>query len=231
MKYILWDIDGTLIRTGGASLKSLEQAMIDLYGQEIKIDFSCAGRTDPFIANELFKKLTNCANLDPTKEIPAILNRYLEILPTLIETHKHLGTILPNVQDILEHLNELDTCTSVLLTGNIAKGARAKLTAYNINHFFNYELSGFGDKHDIRNNIAADCFQKIRLADPSATPDDLFVVGDTLHDIACANHIGARCIAVATNNVTSVEALAQANPWHVCQELPCPTTFAKLISY
>ncbi len=229
MKYILWDIDGTLLRTGKAGLKALEQTMLDLYNQPIHIDFSCAGRTDTFIAQELFKQIPHHAELDIRSEVPKILQYYADILPPLIKDYRHLGMIFPHVVENLEYLHQQPDYTSVLLTGNIMLGARAKLIGYGLNHFFNYELSGFADNHTLRNEIAADCLRKIQAHDPHVQADDLIVVGDTPHDIMCANHIGARCIAVATNG--SLDELAQLNPWHACQELPTVDKFKELLRF
>lgn len=229
LKYILWDIDGTLIKTGRAGLKALEQAMFDLYGEHIQIDFSCAGRTDYFIAGQLVQLVKN-QPVDAAAEIPKILKRYQELLPDLLSHYKPLGAIMPNVIPILEYLHNNPDYTSVLLTGNLIEGARAKMRCYGLDKYFSYELSGFGDQKSLRNEIARECLEKIRAHDLSVTTDDLLVIGDTLHDIECADHIGVRCLAVATNGTTSMEALAQANPWHVCKQLPPAKKFAKLLS-
>lgn len=229
MKYILWDIDGTLLRTGRAGLHALTQTMADLYELKFEFDFPAGGRTDVFIAQQLLKKLPNQESLDIDAEVARLLNYYETLLPSYLEKHKVDGVIMPNIIPILDYLHEHAEYKSVLLTGNLRSGAKHKTDCYGISQYFDFDLSGFGDHTIYRNEIAQECFNKLRQADPSVSPDKVVVIGDTLHDISCADHIGARCIAVATGG-ESLDNLAQANPWQVYSKLPHVDTFAELLN-
>lgn len=229
LKYILWDIDGTLIRTGRAGLHALTQTMADLYALEFEFDFPAGGRTDVFIAQQLLKKLPNHDSLNMPKEVERLLDYYKQLLPDFLEKYKADGLIMPNIVPILEYLHRHDDYKSVLLTGNLRSGAQHKMDCYGLSQYFDFELSGFGDHTIYRNEIAQTCFNKLRHADASANANDMIVIGDTLHDISCADHISARCIAVATGG-ESLDNLAQANPWQVYAKLPNADVFAELMN-
>jgi phosphoglycolate phosphatase len=114
---------------------------------------------------------------------------------------------------------------SYLLTGNTRGGARAKLTHYNLFHYF---IDGaFAEDAGARATIAARALQLARDAGPIAD-NGLFVVGDTPHDIECANAIGARTVAVATGGY-SLDELQSHRPWRAFDELPAAEEFARLI--
>lgn len=229
MKYILWDIDGTLIRTGRAGLYALVQTMADLYELEFEFDFPAGGRTDLFIAQQLLNKLPNKHELDLDHEAQRLLKHYQEILPQFLTKYRPDGIVMPNIVPILDYLHASTLHKSVLLTGNIRTGAEHKMDCYGLRKYFDFELSGFGDHSIYRNEIAKDCLNKLRTMDPHINPDNIIVVGDTLHDITCADHIGAKCIAVATGG-ESLDNLAQANPWQVYKHLPPIEVFAKLMN-
>ena len=105
------------------------------------------------------------------------------------------GHVLPNVREILEHLRGRADVRSYLLTGNTRGGAKAKLTHYGLFDFF--PDGAFAEDTGERATIAARALELARQAGPVAD-DGVFVIGDTPHDIECANAIGARTIAVAT---------------------------------
>lgn len=228
MKYILWDIDGTLIKTGRAGLYALVQTMDDLYSLKFEFDFPAGGRTDLFIAQQLLNKLPNKHELDLDVEAKKLLQHYQCLLPQFLKKHKPDGVIMPNIIQILDYLHASTLHKSVLLTGNTRVGAEEKMHCYGLHKYFDFELSGFGDNTIYRNEIAQDCLTKLRSAHPNICADDIIVVGDTLHDISCADHIGAKCIAVATGG-ESLDNLAQANPWQVYKTLPKINVFAELL--
>lgn len=229
MKYILWDIDGTLIRTGRAGLHALTQTMSDLYELKFEFDFPAGGRTDLFIAQQLLNKLPNKQDLSLEVEAQRLLKHYQEILPYFLTKYRHDGAVMPNIVPILDYLHASKLHKSLLLTGNLRVGAEHKIHCYGLNEYFDFELSGFGDNTIHRNEIAKECFDKLRSIDPSINSDNIIVIGDTLHDITCADHISAKCIAVATGG-ESLDNLAQANPWQVYNHLPPVEVFAQLMN-
>ena len=229
MKYLVWDIDGTLIKTGQAGLHALKQTMLDLYNLETVFDFPAGGRTDRFITYELLKKVPNLANHEQQLHSSKILNYYENLLPAFLL--KYQGEIMPNVTAILDCLlPQTSDYTSTLLTGNTLNGALAKMQRYGLKHYFDFSLGAFGDTSTCRNDLAQKFLSNLQATSPQINPKDIFIIGDTLHDIACAKHIGAKCIAVATGSV-SLTVLQQANPWRAYAQLPTSSEFVELLQH
>jgi phosphoglycolate phosphatase len=222
MTVLFWDIDGTLVTTGRAGMFAWNDSVRELTGREfdLRTELRTAGLTDYQIAVHTFKVL----GLDPDEQvISRLVRRYEELLPSSLP--KKVGYVFPNVREILEHLRERGDVRSYLLTGNTRGGARAKLTYYGLMEFF--PDGAFAEDMAERSTIARRALALARRAAPVAD-DRIFVVGDTPHDIACANAIGARTIAVATGGY-SLEELEEHRPWRVFAELPPPDAFASLI--
>lgn len=222
MTVLFWDIDGTLITTGRAGMFAWNDSVLELTGREfdLRTELRTAGLTDYQIAVHTFQAL----GLKPDAEvIDRLVRRYEELLPSSLP--RKIGYVLPNVREILEHLRERGDVRSYLLTGNTRGGARAKLTHYRLMEFF--PDGAFAEDMADRSAIAMRALALARRAAPVAD-DRIFVVGDTPHDVACANAIGARTIAVATGGY-SLEELQEHRPWRVFAELPPPDVFAALI--
>jgi phosphoglycolate phosphatase-like HAD superfamily hydrolase len=136
------------------------------------------------------------------------------------------GRVLPNVREILEELRDRSDVKSYLLTGNTRGGARAKLTHYDL---FKYFPDGaFAEDAQARATIASRALDLARQAGPIAE-DRIFVIGDTPHDIECANAIDAWTIAVGTGGY-SLDELERHRPWRLFQELPPVNQFLELIA-
>ena len=148
---------------------------------------------------------------------------YEEGLPEALPLKQ--GHVMPNVREILDQLQTRDDVRSYLLTGNTRGGAKAKLTHYDL---FKYFPDGaFAEDTRERATIAARGLELARRSGPIAA-DRVFVIGDTPHDIDCANAIGAKTIAVATGGYSAAE-LARHAPWRIFTELPPPDDFLRLI--
>jgi phosphoglycolate phosphatase-like HAD superfamily hydrolase len=107
------------------------------------------------------------------------------------------GHVLPGVAELLAILGERDDLHVGLLTGNTAGGARLKLAHFDLHERFAF--GGYGDVHFNRNAVAADAHAELRRHSGREIPAErIWVIGDTPHDVACARHIGASVIAVAT---------------------------------
>jgi phosphoglycolate phosphatase-like HAD superfamily hydrolase len=221
MIVLFWDIDGTLLTTGKAGVPAWEQAVREIVQRDFQLSsFRVAGLTDYQIAVRTFEMLDVPAD---EAAIRRMVGRYEALLPT--ELPKKHGRVLPNVREILEHMSERSDVRSYLLTGNTRGGARAKLTHYDLFHYF---VGGaFAEDAGDRATIAARAIAMARSAGPVAD-DGVFVVGDTPHDIECANAIGARTVAVATGGYT-LDELQEHRPWRAFDELPAAEEFARLI--
>lgn len=212
-RLLLWDIDSTLINSGGAGIKSLRQAIARRYGVDDDLrDIEIAGRTDAHIARSILAKYgveTTAVN------ISAFLDEYLAGLGELLP-HAD-GCVLPGVVEILERMHARDDRVLALLTGNLKRGAELKLRRYRLWDYF--EFGAFADDHHDRNELGP--FARTRACERhnfDFPPADIDVIGDTPHDIACGKAFGARTIAVATGSC-SYEQLRAHQPDFVFKDL------------
>ena len=222
MTVLFWDIDGTLLTTAKAGVFAWEDAVREFTGRDDfeLARFRIAGLTDYQIAVRTFEELGVRAD---EAYVRRFVDRYGELLPSSLPRKK--GRVLPNVREILEHLAGRSDVRSYLLTGNTRAGATAKLTHYDLIHFF--PDGAFAEDAGARSSIASRALSLARQTGHVAD-DRLFVIGDTPHDIECANAIDARTIAVATGGYT-VDELRAHEPWRVFAELPPPQEFMRLL--
>lgn len=192
-RIIFFDIDGTLLASGGAGQQAMEGALIDEFRIQVPFDgVLTAGRTDFGIVTEIFARY----DIEPSEEQrQRFRDAYLDRLPGCLEALS--GLILPGVPELLARLSERDDLTLALLTGNYSKGAWIKLQHFGLDQYF--EFGGFGDRHADRNQVAeaARAAAESSLSQP-IRGEHCCVVGDTPADIHCARAIGAAAIAVAT---------------------------------
>jgi phosphoglycolate phosphatase-like HAD superfamily hydrolase len=218
---LFWDIDGTLLTTGKAGVPAWEAAVREATGKEFQLSsIRVPGLTDFQIAARTFELLGVSAAGDV---LARMVTRYEDLLPSHLPLKQ--GRVLPNVREILEALREREDVRSYLLTGNTRRGARAKLTHYDLCQYF--PDGAFAEDQGRRATIAT---RAIELAGRSGPidPQHVFVIGDTPHDVEAANAIGVRTIAVATGGYTVAE-LSAHHPWRVFEELPPPDEFSQLI--
>lgn len=205
-RLILWDIDSTLVNTGAAGQHALIRATIDWFGGEGDLSgVEIAGRTDRAIAHQIMEKYGKSAT---TENVDAFLDRYVSLLPE--ELPKRNGRVLPGVRELLEDLARQSDKTLGLLTGNLKRGAQLKLAYYDLWHFFPF--GAFADDHHDRNALGPCAVGRaVAHAAFEFHPQQVDVVGDTGHDIACGKAFGARTIAVATGS-WSRDRLAECEP-------------------
>ncbi len=201
MNVILFDIDGTLVRTGGAGKAAMEDALRDAFGvAEIVDTVPYSGRTDRAIGLDLL----TAHGVDPTPDNQDRLHRgYLERLPEALKRYR--GEVCPGVGDLIADLHPRDGVVLGLLTGNVRAGARHKLGHFGLWDYFHF--GGFGDEHYDRDDVARSALAEVqRHAGRQVDPASVWVVGDTPLDVRCARAIGAKAVAVATG-------------WHPLDEL------------
>jgi phosphoglycolate phosphatase-like HAD superfamily hydrolase len=206
---LLFDIDGTLLLTGGAGERALRQCIPESLGvEDDMLGIEIAGRTDSGIARQVFQKhgvaLTEHA-------LERFHEAYLKNLLTNLETSG--GCVLPGMQEILHLTSNNPRFTLGLLTGNLRKGADAKLGRFGIQHYFAF--GAFADDHHDRNALGPFALERARQhTGVDFAPDRIFVIGDTAHDIACARAIHAKAVAVATGKF-SVDELSPHQADHL----------------
>lgn len=192
-KLILWDIDGTLIRTNRAGIIALVRAFAQLHGRETEMDsIDVAGRTDRWIIARMLEH----HGIEATAvRIHAVLEAYLQLLQG--EMQARPGHVLPGILDLLETLHRRNDVVQALLTGNVERGARIKLEHFQVSHYFSF--GAFGDDSPLRNDLGPHALRRAQERHAvDFAPGRVWVIGDTPHDIECGKVIGARTIAVAT---------------------------------
>jgi phosphoglycolate phosphatase-like HAD superfamily hydrolase len=222
-KLILWDIDGTLIVSGRAGIFALAKAFQKIYGREpdfTKLDVS--GRTDQWIARQVLEQQGLPATLE---NIHAYLEAYLELLQGELGTRP--GRVLPGIVELLEKFKHNPGVAQGLLTGNLQRGARIKLEHYKVWHYFAF--GAFGDDSPLRNELGPHAVRRAREKHATEfAPENIFVIGDTPHDIECGKAIGAKTIGVATGSF-SVADLQQHQPTAVFPDFSDAAAFVRLI--
>jgi phosphoglycolate phosphatase len=220
----LFDIDGTLLNTGGAGQLAMERALAKVCGLTcINGDIPAAGRTDRAITSDLFA-LHDVDGSDATWE--AFQAEYARQLPlSLAELD---GRVLPGIRELLGELSTRGDVALGLLTGNFRSGADLKLRHYQIDHHFAF--GGFGDEHHDRDDVARVALRDaIRHLQREIATDRVWVIGDTPADVRCARAIGARAVAVATGIFTHAE-LVGTSPDHLFHDFSDPEPFLSAIA-
>lgn len=203
---LLWDIDSTLITTGGAGDKSLKIVVRERYGVDDDLhDIEIAGRTDIGIVRSILTKYKTEPN---ESNVRSFLDGYIQHLAELLPQLN--GRVLPGVKEILDRLRPREDRVLALLTGNLQRGAKLKLARYGLWDYF--EFGAFADDHHDRNELGAfACRRAAQKHGHEFEAARVDVIGDTGHDVACGKIFGARTIAVATGS-WSRERLAESKP-------------------
>lgn len=207
MRVYLFDIDGTLIRSGGAGRAALADAMLAAFDRPLASEVDVHGRTDRWIGQQLLQ-LNGLE--DSHENWLRFIGEYLRLLPQKLQQRE--GEVLPGVVALLQQLLA-DGAAVGLLTGNVRAGADIKLSHFSLHTLVNSTcFGGYGDTRDDRNHLAADAVDSARRhVGRDIDPDDVWIIGDTPRDVLCARSVGARVVAVATGGY-SWEQLEAAKP-------------------
>jgi phosphoglycolate phosphatase len=224
--FLFWDIDGTLLTTARAGIFAFEDATELVLGRRVDMGTThTAGLTDAEIALAL---LQEHGDGDP-RAAARLLDEYARRLPEALPRRQ--GRVLPNVRENLQALSERDDVVNMLLTGNVARGAEAKLRHYGLWGFF-----GAGGAYSVEGSDRASIAREAReLAaehggNGSWPPSErMVVIGDTPHDVSCGKTIGARTVAVATGPRYSLTELEACEPWLALESLPEPRALQRLL--
>jgi len=227
MQVCLFDIDGTLINSGGAGGAAMLAAIQEEFGASGPLyDIPAAGRTDRAIAFDVF----NAYDL-PFSELSyrQFLDCYLKLLPTHLKACEPMGLVFPGMPETLDLLSQRDDIVLGLLTGNFREAAYLKLEHYGMHHHFDF--GGFGDKFTSRNDVAKEALGHVleRLGN-DFDPADIWVIGDTPADVECARSIGANVVAVATG-IYSAEELEPSEPDHLFDDFSDLNRFLNLLDF
>ncbi|MCU0704890.1 MAG: haloacid dehalogenase-like hydrolase [Fimbriiglobus sp.] len=203
MLTLLFDIDGTLIRTHGAGKAAMETALRSAFGvADINDSVPYSGRTDRAIGRDLLA----VHGVEVTEaNVTRLTETYLVELPHQLA--KLGGEVCRGVREVIAATHNRPDVLLGLLTGNVRRGAATKLSHFGLWDFFT--VGGFGDHHFDRDDVARSAVQSAeRHLGRPIDPNQVWVIGDTPLDISCARAVGAKAVAVATGWHSHAELLA-----------------------
>ena len=208
-KLVLFDIDGTLISDGGASRQAFAAALLEVFdyrGELRRYDFS--GRTDPQIAHMVLRD-AGWSEADIDAQMPRLWDKYVAGL----ERHERSRVReLPGVRAVLEALRANDRVTLALLTGNIERGARLKLSGPALNEYFPFGAFGSDSPH--REELPPIAIERAaKISGHRYRGRDVVIIGDSIYDVRCGAPHSATTIAIASGK-TPAEKLQAENPDH-----------------
>ncbi|HTI37292.1 MAG TPA: HAD family hydrolase [Vicinamibacterales bacterium] len=225
-RLMLFDVDGTLVLTGGAGLRAMNRACQDLVGHDSALDgIVLAGRTDWIILDDTLRRHGRTLSLDLLSELRQSYLRHLREEIELPGTS--VKRALPGVNQLLAALSTRDDVALGLLTGNFADGAKIKLEHFDLWKYFSF--GAFGDDSADRNALVPIAVRRARengVGEVDAR--DVFVVGDTPFDVACALAVGAVPVGVATGGFKS-DQLRDSGAEVVFEDLSNTSAFLELL--
>jgi phosphoglycolate phosphatase len=205
---VLWDVDGTLVDSAGHGRDAFQEAFRTVTGRlPDHVDF--AGRTDHEIA---------LAMLEGRRDhLPRLLDELAKALDARREAMRREGHVYPGVPEVLETLHRSEGVIQSLLTGNIEANAAAKVSAFGLEPWFDFDVGAYGsDPHEARSDLVA--VARERASSKHGEPTEVVLVGDTPLDVIAAQQAGARAVAVATG-FADIEALRRSRPDALLRDL------------
>jgi phosphoglycolate phosphatase-like HAD superfamily hydrolase len=215
---ILFDIDGTLLRTEGAGIAAMADAGRELFGPELVADgIPIAGRLDPLIMGDMLARI----GLEPTAARMAVFRSlYGQRLAQRLTPGCQGVRAMPGVIEIVSQLRAIpeQACLG-LLTGNFSETAAMKLRACGLNpdHFgINAWGDDSGSTPPTRDDLPAVAMERYRAARGKPIAGErVVIIGDTPHDVRCAKAHGCRCLGVATGKSSVAELDSAGADWAV----------------
>ncbi|MEX0775554.1 MAG: haloacid dehalogenase-like hydrolase [Phycisphaeraceae bacterium] len=228
---LLWDIDGTIVHTGGAGMRAMFTVAHRMFGADFRWDgIEAAGHLDPLIFAEA--AILNCVENHEDRH-EAFRDSYLAELEKELRSNQTKVHVPPGVHHMLALLHrrarEQGDVVLGLLTGNYRGAAPLKLAAAGVDPAW-FTVTAFGDEGQTRADLVGLALRKFAgvLPVPAVDPRRVVVIGDTPRDVACATAHGCVALAVATGGY-SVETLRQAGADVVTPDLSNPRPLLDLL--
>jgi phosphoglycolate phosphatase-like HAD superfamily hydrolase len=225
VKVLLFDIDGTLILSGGAGLRAMNRAFFELHQVPDAFDgISLSGRTDTWIVETA---MTRAGIPVDNTIVNTFKERYFLLLQEEISKPGNNKRIMPGVEHLLDILKSRDSIILGLLSGNWEKSGRIKLAHFNLSHLFKF--GAFADDSGDRNMLLPFAMQRfVKSYKLKPRVEDIFIIGDTPFDIKCAKPHGVKSVAVGAAHY-SVDELAQYSPDHLLSSLEKTDDFMDIL--
>lgn len=194
-RLVLWDVDGTLLRGGRVAADAFALAVEHAVGRHPgDHGVRMAGGTDPQIATAILDLMG-----EPHDHLPVVIQRLEHELAAAADLLREQGWMLPGVADVVARLHDDPDVVQSVLTGNTAANAATKLGAFGLDRWIDLEVGAFGSDHHDRQELVPVALRRVvQLRGLRFEPHEVWVVGDTEHDLACARVAGARCLLVRT---------------------------------
>ncbi|MBN2414027.1 haloacid dehalogenase-like hydrolase [candidate division KSB1 bacterium] len=215
MKILLFDIDGTLMLSGGAGLRAMNEAFLRVYGKkDVLLNIKLAGRTDTSIIEDALAE----SNIPfESEKFEYYKSVYYDLLEKEITQPSSEKKLMPGIKELLPLLTERKGVYLGLLTGNWEKSGRIKIGHFGLNGYFTF--GAFANDSGIRNDLLPFAIKRfIEKYNVIPKPDDVYVIGDTPADINCAKPHGALAVAIGASFYT-VDQLKEYNPDYLLTDL------------
>lgn len=227
MRLVLFDIDGTLLRSDGAGRRAINRALREVFGSTGPSDYWLDGKTDPQIVRDLMR-LDGHDDARIDSDMRRLLERYVDCLHEELMAPGFRARPLPGVPELLDTLDRHADVVIGLLTGNIEPGARAKLRAVGIDPS-RFRVGAFGSDRELRPELPAIAQQRaLDQLGLHVEGSAMVVIGDTPADVNCGKSLGARAIGVATGRY-SVGELMEHAPVAVFEDLSATDAVLRVI--
>jgi phosphoglycolate phosphatase len=200
-RLVLWDVDGTLVRTGRVASEIFSRAVEHAIGRppgDHAVPMS--GKTDPQIALEILAA-TGLDTAECHRHLPLVVDRLEAELSAAVDLIRARGRVLPGVRQVLTTLAGDGDVAQSVLTGNTAVNAATKLAALGLERWLDLEIGAYGsDDPDRRALVPVALRRAAERRGWALSAEEVWVVGDTPRDLECARAGGARCALVATGH-------------------------------
>lgn len=223
---LLFDIDGTLIQTGGAGVRGMNRAFESVFAVLRAFEgIPMPGRTDPAILADALARHGIDGGVPAARRFRAQYQH--DLLDEMRKARAHGARVMPGVRELLATLRARSETFLALLTGNYSEAARIKLDALGL--WSSFGCGAFGEDAPERSGLVPVAIDRARRCGmPSIEPRRVFVVGDTPLDVACARAAGVRSIAVATGGF-GADLLRASGAEAVLEDLSDTEAFLRLI--
>jgi phosphoglycolate phosphatase-like HAD superfamily hydrolase len=197
-RFVLWDIDGTLITTGVVGRRALEEGAAEAAGLGSVPEISMGGKTDPQIIGEILEA-AGVGDDRIGELIPRALAAAERLLAQWRSRMTSEGRVHPGVRAVLQRLDAMEEVRQSLLTGNVEANAFVKVDTFGLAGFFDFAVGAYGRDQAERDNLVPIALERVaRLRGEHYAPAQVWIIGDTAHDLRCARAGGVRCMLVGT---------------------------------